>query len=82
VPLMVGSYLLQMNLRYGHGGIGSGHGSTNAEVGRDPVDHGENGCENGNGEKHEAPLLSPPPPPPPSPPPMTPVEMMAKMLAA
>jgi len=44
------------------------------------VDHGEIGCDNANGESHEAPLLAPPPPPPP--PPMTPAEMMAEMLVA
>jgi hypothetical protein len=79
---MVGSYLLQMNLRSDRGGIGSSHGSTSTGVGCDPVDHGENDRDNGNRESHEAPLLAPPPPPPPSPPLMTPAEMMVEMLAA
>jgi hypothetical protein len=47
---MVGSYLLQINLRSGHGCFGSSHRSTSA---------------NGNGESHGAPLLGPPPPLPP-----------------
>jgi hypothetical protein len=55
---MVGSYLLQMNLRFGRGGIGSGHRSTSARAGHDPVDHGENGHDNGNREgPHSWPLL-------------------------
>jgi hypothetical protein len=78
---MVGSYLLQMNLRSGHGGIGSDQGSTSAEVGRDPKGHGKNGRENANGESHKAPLLAPPPSPPP-PPLMTLAEMMVEVLAA
>ena len=72
---MVGSYLLQMNLR-------SGRGSTSAVAGRSlGKGQGESGWgnEHGNGESHEAPLLAPPPPPPP---PMTHAEMMAEMLAA
>ena len=72
---MVGSYLLQMNLR-------SGHGSTSARVGHGLGEgQGESGRGNGNGnrETHEAPLLAPPPLPPP--PLMTHVEMMAEMLA-
>jgi hypothetical protein len=78
---MVGSYLLQMNLRSGRGGIGSDHGSTSARAGHDPMDHGENGRDNANGESQEAPLLAlvPPPPPPPL---MTPTEMMVEVLAA
>jgi hypothetical protein len=32
---MVGSYLLQMDLRSRRVGVGSGHGSTSAGVGRD-----------------------------------------------
>jgi hypothetical protein len=79
---MVGSYLLQMNLRSGREGVGSGHGSTSAGAGRDPVDHGENGRDNANEESHEAPLLAPLPPPPPPLPLMTPTEMMAEVLAA
>jgi hypothetical protein len=71
---MVGSYLLQINLRSGRGGIGSSHGSTSVGAGRDPVDHGENGHDNANGESHEAPLLAPPPSPLPPPPLMTPAE--------
>ena len=73
---MVGSYLLQMNLRFGHGSTsaraGHGLGEGQGESGR--------GNENGNGESHEAPLLAPPPLPPP--PPMIHAEMMAEMLAA
>ena len=73
---MVGSYLLQMNLRSGHGstsaGAGHGLGKGQGESGR-PNEHS-------NGESHEAPLLAPPPlPPPPS---MTHAEMMAEMMAA
>jgi hypothetical protein len=34
LSLMVGSYLLQMNLRSGHGGDGSGHESTSVGAGR------------------------------------------------
>jgi hypothetical protein len=71
---MVGSYLLQMNLRSGHGGIGSGHGSTSAGAGRDPENHVDNGHDNANGESHGALLLGPPPP---LTPPMTLVEMLA-----
>jgi hypothetical protein len=41
-----------MNLRSGLGDVGSGHGSTGAEAGRDPEDHGDNGRENANGESH------------------------------
>jgi hypothetical protein len=79
---MVGSYLLQMNLRSNHEGIRSGHESTSARAGRDPMDHGENGRDNANGESHEAPLLAPLPPPPPPPPSMTPTKMMVEVLAA
>jgi len=73
---VVGSYLLQMNLR-------SGHRSTSAGAGHGL---GEGQCEssrgngNSNGESHEAPRLAPPPPP--LPPPMTHAEMMPEMLAA
>ena len=66
---MVGSYLLQMNLR-------SGRGSTIVEAGHGPGEgQGESGRGNErcNGESHEAPLLAPPPPPPPS---MTHEEML------
>ena len=70
---MVGSYLLQMNLRSGRGSTsaGAGHGLGEGQ--------GDSGWanEHGNGESHEAPLLAPPPPPPP--PPMTHVEMMVEM---
>ena len=72
---MEGSYLLQMNLR-------SGHGSTSARAGHGLGEgQGESGRanEHGNGESHEAPLLAPPPPPPSL---MTHAEMMAEMLAA
>ena len=55
------------SVRAGHG-LGEGQG----ESGR--------ANEHGNGESHEAPLLAPLPPPPP--PPMTPVEIMAELLAA
>ena len=72
---MVGSYLLQMNLRSDRRSTsaGAGHGLSEGqgESGR--------GNEHGNGESHEAPLLAPPPPPPPL---MTHAEMMAEMLAA
>ena len=72
---MVGSYLLQMNVRFGRG-------STSARAGHGLGEgHGESGRanEHGNGESHEAPLLAPPPlSPPPS---MTHAEMMTKMLA-
>ena len=71
---MVGSYLLQMNLRSGRGstsaGAGHGLGEGQGESGR--------GNKHDNGESHEAPLLAPPPPPPP---PMTHAEMMAELLA-
>jgi hypothetical protein len=63
---MVGSYLLQMNLRSGRGAVGSVHGSSSAGGGRDPV----NGRENVE-ESHDAPCLAPLPPPPPPPPLMT-----------
>jgi hypothetical protein len=78
---MVGSYLLQMNLRSGRGVVGSGHGSTSARAGHDPEGHGENGRNNANRESHDAPRLAPLPPPPPPPPLMTLAEMMAEMLA-
>ena len=72
---MVGSYLLQMNLRSGGGSTsaGAGHGLSEGQ--------GESGWgnEHGNGESHEAPLLATPPPPPP---PMTHAEMMTEMMAA
>ena len=73
---MVGSNLLQMNLRFDRGSTsaGAGHGLSEGqgESGR--------GNGNGNGESLEAPLLAPPPlPPPPS---MTHAEMMAEMLGA
>ena len=67
---MVGSYLLQMNLRSGHrstsAGAGHGLGEGQGESGR--VN------EHDNGESHEAPRVIPPPP---LPPPMTHVEMLA-----
>ena len=72
---MDGSYLLQMNLRSGHGSTsaGAGHGLGEGQ--------GESGQANEHdGESHEAPLLAPPPPPPP--PPMTHAEMMAELMAA
>ena len=70
---MDGSYLLQMNLR-------SRHGSTSAEAAHGLGEgHDESGrAHEPNGESHGAPLLAPPPPPPP----MTPVEIMAELLAA
>ena len=72
---MVGSYLLQMNLRSGHrstsAGAGHGLGEGQGESAR--------GNGNDNGESHEAPCLAPPPPPPPL---MTHAEMMVEMLAA
>ena len=71
---MDGSYLLQMNLRSGHGstsaGAAHGLGEGQGESGRAHEPHGES---------HGAPLLAPPPPPPP---PMTHAEMMAELLAA
>jgi hypothetical protein len=73
---MVGSYLLQMDLRSRRVGVGSSHRSTRARAGRDPEDHGKTGRENANGESHDAPRLGPPPPPPPLPP-MTPAEVLA-----
>jgi hypothetical protein len=72
---MVGSYLLQMNLRSGRGAVGSVHGSTSAGGGRDL----ENGHEN-VGESHDAPRLAPLPPPPP--PLMTQAEVLAELLAS
>jgi hypothetical protein len=51
---MVGSYLLQMDLRSCRVGVGSGHGSTSARAGHDSEGHGENGHENANGESHDA----------------------------
>jgi hypothetical protein len=79
---MVGSYLLQMNLRFGRGADGSGHGSTSAGVGHGQEGHGENGRENANGESQDAPRLAPLPPPPPPPPLMTQAEMMVELLAS
>ena len=75
VVLVVGFYLLQMNLRSGGGSTsaGAGHG-----LGEGQGESGQ-GNEHGNGESHEAPLLAPPPPPTP---PMTHAEMMAEILAA
>ena len=72
---MVGSYLLQMNLR-------SGRGSTSARAGHGLSEgQGESGWANEHGrESHEAPLLAPTPSPPP--PPMTHVEMMVEIMAA
>ena len=70
---MDGSYLLQMNLR-------SGHGSTSAGVARS-LGEGQDESDQAhepNGESHGAPLLAPLPPPPP----MTHAEMMAELLAA
>ena len=72
---MVGSYLLQMNLRSecGSTSAGAGHGLGEGQ--------GKSGQanEHGNGESHEASLLAPPSPPPP---PMTHVEMMVELMAA
>ena len=72
---MNGFYLLQMNLR-------SGHGSTSARAAhRLGEGHGDSGqAHEHNGESHGAPLLAPPPPPPP--PLMTHAEMMMELLAA
>ena len=72
---MVGSYLLQMNLRSGCGSTSAGaaHGLGEGQ--------GESGqAHEPNGESHGAPLLAPPPPSPP--PLMTYAEMMTEMLAA
>jgi hypothetical protein len=68
---MVGSYLLQMNLRSGcrSTSVGAGHGLGEGQDGSGRG--GDN--DNANGESHEAPLLGPP---------MTHAEMMAEMLAA
>ena len=71
---MVGSYLLQMNLRSRcrSTSAGAGHGLSEGQ--------GESGRANEHGgESHEAPLLAPPPPPPPRP--MTHAEMMVEMMA-
>jgi hypothetical protein len=78
---MVGSHLLQMDLRSHRVGVLFGHGSTSARVGHDPEGHGENGHENANGESHDAPRLAPPPPPLPPSPLMTLAEMMVEVLA-
>ena len=71
---MDGSYLLEMNLRSGHGstsaGAAHGLGEGQGESGR---------AHEPNRESHGAPLLAPPLPPPP---PMTHAEMMAELLAA
>jgi len=71
---MDGSYLLQMNLRSGHGSTSAGaaHGLGEGQ--------GESGQANEHGESHGAPLLAPPLPPPPHL--MTPTEMMAELMAA
>ena len=72
---MVGSYVLQMNLRFGRGStsVGASHGLGEGQ--------GESGRANEHGgESHEAPLLAPPPLPPP--PLKTHLEMMAEMMAA
>jgi hypothetical protein len=77
---MVGSYLLQMNLRSGRGAVGSVHGSTSAGAGRDQEGHDlENGRENVE-ESHDTPRLAPLSPP--LLPLMTQAEMMAKLLAS
>ena len=71
---MDGSYLLQMNLR-------SGHGSTSARVAHGLGEgQGESGqAHEPNRESHGAPLLAPPLPPLPL---MTHAEMMAELMAA
>ena len=71
---MDGSYLLQMNLRFGRGSTSAGAAHGLGEG------HNESGrAHETNRESHGAPLLAPPPPPPP---PMTPAEIMAELLAA
>ena len=71
---MDGLYLLQMNLRSGRGstsaGAAHGLGEGQGKSGR---------AHEPNGESHGAPLLARPLPPLP---PMTPVEIMAELLAA
>ena len=76
---MDGSYLLQMNLRFGRGSTSSGvaHGLGEGQ--------GESGWanEHGSGGSQEAPLQAPHPfPPPPPPPPMTHAEMMVELMVA
>ena len=73
---MDGSYILQMNLRSGHGSTSAGaaHG-----LGEGHDDSGQ--AHEHNGESHGAPLLAPPPPLPPLPL-MTHAEMMAELLVA
>ena len=76
---MDGSYLLQMNLRFGRGstssraahGLGEGQGDSGRAI------------EHGSGGGQEVPPLAPHPfLPPPPPPPMTHAEMMVELLAA
>ena len=71
---MDGFYLLQMNLRSGRGSTSAGAAHGLGEG------HGESGrAHEPNRESHGAPLLAPPQPPPL---PMTPIEIMAELLAA
>ena len=73
---MDGSYLLQMNLR-------SGCGSTSFGAANEGQGDSGRAFERGNEGGQEVPPLVPHPfPPPPPPPPMTPIEIMAELLAA
>ena len=72
---MDGSYLLQMNLRSGHGSTSAGAAHSLGEG------QGESGqAHEHNRESHGAPLLAPPPPPPL--PLMTHAKMMVELMAA
>ena len=73
---MDGSYLLQLNLRFGCRSTSSGAAHEGqGDIGR-AVEHGSRG---GQGVP---PLVPHPFPPPPPPPPMTSAEIMAELLAA
>ena len=73
---MVGSSLLQMNLR-------SGRGSTSSGVANKGHGDSARAFERGNEGAQEVPPLVPHPfPPPPPPPPMSAVEIMVELLAA
>ena len=73
---MNGPYLLQMNLR-------SGHGSTSSGAANEGQGDSGRAIECGIGGGQEVPpLVHHPFPPPPPPPPMTPAEIMAELLAA
>ena len=72
---MDGSYLLQMNLR-------SGHGSTNSRVTQEGQGDSGQAIEHDSGGGQEVPPLAPHPfPPLPPPSLMTPAEMMAELMA-